>query len=703
MPNDSFEKMKAVFENYGLGEHFCSIYKSKAEQFSVILPYVYVGLKRNEKCIYIVDDRTKEELLDAFIDSGVDIKKYIKSGQMLFLTKNDSYLKKGFFDPYLMIDLLKENETKALKEGYAGLRVTGEMTWVLTPATGTDRLIEYENALNTYFPGSKCMAICQYNEEKFNTDILRHIVYTHPRTLIYGSLYENFYYIPPDILFETNEGKLADKFYKTMVANIINFSKKNEEIISLSRFPSENPNPVLRIDKSGNILYKNLVVESMLKNENLTQEDIYKILPYNLMAEINKALETQKSIYDLDVNVAGKTYSYYIAPVSTEMYVNLYGLDITDSKKAEEELQRFRILIDMASDGVFIIDPETGYFLDINKTACKMTGYSREELLNMKVTDLDTVLPDDFSWQTHIKKVKKYGEVTLEGSHRRKNGTSYPVEVNVNYVNICSVNYLVALVRDITERKKLDNLKNEFVSTVSHELRTPITVIKSGIDIILDNIIGDINSKQKDVLLRSKNSVDRLSRIVSDLLDISKIESGHLELRKKVFNLADTITETARPFKTKLDEKGVELRINLLNKNLKVYADPDKIIQIITNLISNSAKFTDKGYVEVSACLKGTEIECFVKDTGRGIAKNDMPKLFNKFEQFGRIAGAGERGTGLGLAITKNLVNMHDGKIFVKSTLNKGTKITFTLPVYRSEDQKTQTIDRRPKTEKQRP
>ncbi|MFA6027363.1 MAG: MEDS domain-containing protein [Patescibacteria group bacterium] len=208
-------------ENIQLGDHLCSIYKNKEEQFSTIIPFFKTGLKNNQKCIYIADENSADEVISQLEKGGIDIKKYIASKQFLILSKRETYLKEGSFDPDRMIDLLKETEKGALKEGYSGLRVTGEMTWVLEQVKGSERLIEYEAKLNDFFPDSKATAICQYNENKFEPELLAEVIHTHPFVIIYGNSYENEYYSPAEYINGAHNVFPNDS-YKTIKEDIIN-------------------------------------------------------------------------------------------------------------------------------------------------------------------------------------------------------------------------------------------------------------------------------------------------------------------------------------------------------------------------------------------------------------------------------------------------------------------------------------------------
>ena len=252
---------------------------------------------------------------------------------------------------------------------------------------------------------------------------------------------------------------------------------------------------------------------------------------------------------------------------------------------------------------------------------------------------------------------------------------------------------LLVTVRDITERKqadelrlevekhvRLDKLKDDFINTVSHELRTPLSITKEAISLILEKATGEINDQQTEILGIAKNNVERLARIINGLLDVSKIEAGKVELRKQDVDLQTLVREVALGFEGKAREKGLEFRLSLPEKAQLVYADEDKLSQIFSNLIDNAIKFTAEGSIEVSATESLKEIEFCVRDTGIGISPESLPKIFDKFTQFGRKDGPGEKGTGLGLSIVKGLVEVHGGEIRVESELGRGTALTFTLP-----------------------
>jgi PAS domain S-box-containing protein len=239
---------------------------------------------------------------------------------------------------------------------------------------------------------------------------------------------------------------------------------------------------------------------------------------------------------------------------------------------------------------------------------------------------------------------------------------------------------------DITERKKMEQLKNEFVSTVSHELRTPLSVIKEGVSQVLEGILGEINEEQKRFLTISLEGIDRLGRIVDDLLDLASVEAGRMELKREMVDVASLARGIALAFNYQAKEKGLEIVTHLPPAVVEAYADKDKLVQVFTNLISNAIKFTEKGRIEISVVDKAEAVKCSVSDTGKGIAQEDLPGVFSKFQQFGQTAGSAQKGTGLGLSICKGIIDLHRGQIWAESKLGEGTKLTFALPHYSAKE-----------------
>ncbi|MDD5194563.1 MAG: ATP-binding protein [Candidatus Omnitrophica bacterium] len=243
--------------------------------------------------------------------------------------------------------------------------------------------------------------------------------------------------------------------------------------------------------------------------------------------------------------------------------------------------------------------------------------------------------------------------------------------------------------------QKLDRFKDELVSTVSHELRTPMTSIRETISLMLDGILGETTEKQRGMLSMCLEDIDRLGRIINNLLDVSRLEGQKEGIKKESVNLTVLVENIITSFHSLAEAKGLEIRRDISPEITMVYVDKDKIMQVFDNLLGNALKFTKKGYIEISIKDKGKELECAVSDTGIGIAEEHLPEIFNKFVQIERVDGPGEKGTGLGLAISKNIVELHQGKIWAEGALGKGAKFIFTLPKQSPEEVLMEGIEKR--------
>lgn len=231
------------------------------------------------------------------------------------------------------------------------------------------------------------------------------------------------------------------------------------------------------------------------------------------------------------------------------------------------------------------------------------------------------------------------------------------------------------------ERKQVERLKDEFVSTISHELRTPLSIIKEGTSLILDGIVGPVGAEQEKILRINRDNIDRLAHIIDNMLDIASLDMGRVTLKKQKVDLVKLVREAVALFEERAREKGVELRMRFSRKIFEAKVDPKRFEQILSALLGNAVKFTSQGWVEISLEWDGDRLILQVNDTGMGIPAEDLPKLFRRFQQFGRKYGPGEQGTGLGLAIAKDLVELHGGQIQAQSQSGRGTQVTVVLPV----------------------
>jgi chemotaxis family two-component system sensor kinase Cph1 len=227
LPDQDLHDLEGAIGKLGIHDHLCLIYETQEEQFSTVIPFLKIGLERGEKCLYVVDDNTLAMVIDGMRAAGLDVDASMGSGKLAIVTKQDAYLKQGFFDPDWMISFLKSATDEARAAGFSALRITGEMTWVLGGDPGTERLMEYEAKLNYFFPENDSLAICQYNRNRFSPEIIKDVISTHPIVVCGGVVCRNFYYVPPDDFLRPEQpAREIDR----LLANIINREKVEEEL-----------------------------------------------------------------------------------------------------------------------------------------------------------------------------------------------------------------------------------------------------------------------------------------------------------------------------------------------------------------------------------------------------------------------------------------------------------------------------------------
>jgi signal transduction histidine kinase len=231
--------------------------------------------------------------------------------------------------------------------------------------------------------------------------------------------------------------------------------------------------------------------------------------------------------------------------------------------------------------------------------------------------------------------------------------------------------------------KELDRMKSDFVAHVSHELRTPLTAIKGAVDLILREVAGPLTEKQIHYLSRVRSNTQHLGGLINDLLDLAKIESGRIEVKSSRVSLSGLVHEAVEVLRPVAAGKIIALEATVREPSILVWADRDKINQVLTNLIGNAIKFTPvQGKVTVSASRNGEEsVQVSVSDTGPGVPLDEREKIFAKFYRVAEGNGENSKGTGLGLAIAKALVELHGGKIWVESEPSRGSTFYFTLPL----------------------
>lgn len=340
--------------------------------------------------------------------------------------------------------------------------------------------------------------------------------------------------------------------------------------VFLAKFPQENPNPVLRVNEEGRIIYANEAGSPLL---DIWDRRIGQLLPQDLFEVASKARQAGTPLTHQQ-RCRDRYYAIVFAPVRDSTDINLYARDVTEIKVANMELQ------------------------------------------------------------------------------------------NAN--------------RELIEHNRL---KSEFISTVTHELRTPLCIFRNIISNALAGVHGPISKGLRENLEMAQQGVERLARIISNFLDMSKIEAGSLQLDLSLCSFNELITETCRSLKLLATAKKIRIHTRLPEKEVFAFADRDRIIQVLINLIGNAIKFIPiRGHIDVLLEQNDNEVTIRVQDDGPGLSRDEMERIFERFVQAKIVKGPGDHGTGLGLTISRGLVQMHGGRLWVESELGKGCVFLFTIP-----------------------
>ncbi|SFM57333.1 PAS domain S-box protein [Methanolobus profundi] len=375
----------------------------------------------------------------------------------------------------------------------------------------------------------------------------------------------------------------------------------------------------------------------------------------------------------------------------------LFSEDVTERKIAENELraneERYRSLFEQSNDAIMIHDVN-GQILEVNERTCEMFGYSEAELKQRTIVDL--TLPEDRDEiGSKMDKLKDEGHYRQENRMLRSNGSIVYVDISASFLK--TQNGLVQTVgRDITDRVRAEAVmlnakieaetasrtKSEFLANMSHELRTPLNSIIGFSDVMLDGIAGELVPKQEHYMKHISKSGRHLLSLINDILDLSKVEAGKMELHYEIIDVKPVVDEIVTMTQTLTLKKNIVVDVDMPDDLPKVEADRSKIKQILYNLMGNSIKFTtDNGKITFRSAIKGHELQISVIDTGIGISPDDQKKIFKPFSQIDSSTSRKYSGTGLGLALVKELVELHKGRIWVESEIGKGSVFTFGLPI----------------------
>ncbi|MBG1270188.1 ATP-binding protein, partial [Nostoc sp. WHI] len=387
------------------------------------------------------------------------------------------------------------------------------------------------------------------------------------------------------------------------------------------------------------------------------------------------------SLNELELRVAERTAE--LVTLNRQLQSQL-----DERQQTQEEVQlsqaRFARILDIADDAIISINGFQIITL-FNQGAEKIFGYSAQEVIGQ---DLDLLLPQRFC-DVHSQHIVDFGQSSNLASRmgkrreiygRRKDGTEFSAELSISKIDMDEEIFYTVILRDVTERKQIERMKDEFISVVSHELRTPLTSIHGSLGMLASSLLPTDSEQGKRLLQIATDSTERLVRLINDILDIERIESGKTKMEPEICNIVDLITQAVNVMQPLANKARVTLSI--CSQSGEILADSDRIVQTLTNLLSNAIKFSS---AESTVCLgaqqQGDEIVLTVKDNGRGIPTDKLESIFERFQQVDSSDSRNHDGTGLGLAICKSIIQQHGGRIWAESVLGRGSTFYVTLPL----------------------
>ncbi|MFH1189092.1 MAG: CHASE domain-containing protein [Candidatus Omnitrophota bacterium] len=402
-----------------------------------------------------------------------------------------------------------------------------------------------------------------------------------------------------------------------------------------------------------------------------------------------KFLRQSRTYYSLIILFAGVAVTVILAIYMSTLLnragviESLVTVRTAELRKSAEEWQK---TFDSITDLIFI-QAKDDTIVKVNKAFAAAIGSAPMDMVGKKCYEVfhcaDKPWPNcPFEMTKQDKKMHMEEVIGLNA------GITFSVTTSPIFNEAGELVGSVHIARDITEMKKAEDklreaaeIKSNFTSMVSHELRTPLAAIKESIDIVADGTAGDINKAQEEFITMAKRNVDRLARLINNVLDFQKLESGKSIFDMKEDDMNEVVNEVGKQMASVAAQKGLDLKSDTADDLPKADFDRDKMIQVLTNLVNNAIKFTEKGGITIRTTKKDTMIRVSVSDTGIGIKDEDLPRLFHSFEQIATGRDRKTGGTGLGLVISQAIVEKHGGKMWAESKYGEGSTFHFVIPV----------------------
>ena len=651
------------------GTHFCQFYQTKQDLIDILVPYFKAGLESNEFCMWV----TSEPLVVAEAEEAMrkavnDFDEYLRREQIEIIPYNEWYLLGGTFDDDRVLKGWVSKLEQALARGYSGLRLTGNTFWL--ERNHWQAFTEYEAKVNDVIGKYKMLAICTYSLEKCDGTAVIDVVKNHQFALI------------------KQEGKwdiIESAIYKQAKQALL----ENEQ--DLNRAQAVAHTGSWRLDVQRNqLLWSDEThrIFGILRGTPMTYETFLSSVHPEDRQYVNHkwtaALHGEP--YDIEHRIIVDDEVKWVrerAELEFDSRGELKGgfgtvQDITERKRIENELRVKDFAVTSAATGIAIADLD-GIVTYVNLACLRMWDYEREEEVLGKHANNFFANKKEFG--VALKAVLKEDVWQGEGKARRSDGSTFDVQVLANLVTDADGEpfCMMASFVDITERKKLDQLKDEFIGLVSHELRTPLTVIGGCLSTLLtewDRLSpNEVQQLLKDALLESES----LSHLIENLLELSRAQAQQLSLYSEPTDVKNLVKEALS--KIKRQAPSHRFVTSIPDKLPSINGDPLRIERILYNLLDNAAKYSPPGsQIKVSVNAEPERLVIGVSDRGKGLSSSEQARIISPFQRLENSRPDQARGAGLGLMVCRRLVEAHGGEIWVESKKGRGSTFLFSLP-----------------------
>jgi PAS domain S-box-containing protein len=651
------------------GTHFCQFYHTKQDLIDILVPYFKAGLEDNEFCMWVTSKPLMVAEAEKAMRKAVNyFDEYLRRGQIEIIPYNKWYLLGGTFDDDRVLNGWISKLEQALARGYDGLRLTGNTFWL--ERNHWQAFTEYEAKVNGVIGKYRMMAACTYNIDKCDGTAVIDVVRNHQFALIKQE--GNWDIIESDIYKQAKQALLESEQDLNRAQAVAHTGSWRLDVRGNQLLWSDETHRIFGIPRETPMTYETFLSSVHPEDREYVDRTWMTALhgePYDVEHRIivGDKVKWVRERAELEFNSKGELKGGF----GTVQ-------DITKRKRIENELRVKDFAVTSAATGIAIADLD-GILTYVNLACLRMWDYEQEEeVLGRQAINF---FADKKVFGVALKAVLKEGVWQGEGKARRSDGSTFDVQVLANLVTdddgepFC----MMASFVDITERKKLEQLKDELIGLVSHELRTPLTVIGGGLSTLLTEwnrlSPNEVQQLLKDALLESES----LSHLIENLLELSRAQAQQLSLYSELTDVKTLVKEALS--KIKRQAPSHRFSTSIPDKLPSINGDPLRIERILYNFLDNAAKYSPPGsQIKVSANAEPERLVIGVSDHGEGLSSSEQDRIFGPFQRLENKRPDQARGAGLGLMVCRRLVEAHGGEIWVESKKGKGSTFFFSLP-----------------------